>query len=98
MRSDVKTLQEHLDECHDDPFITNLYYRYYQHLDIGCSHWREAFLDELKSKGITLEEAFEKMGRSKSATQEAEILARHPGVDANQLRLQQKYGSGRQNY
>ncbi len=93
MRPDVKELSQHLDDCHDDPFISNLYFRYYQHLDIGCSHWRESFMDEMKTKGLSLEEAFEKMERSKSASQEAEILARHPGVDANLIRLRQKYGS-----
>ena len=96
MRKDVKNLSEHLDECADDPFIQNLWYRYYQHLDIGCSHWRESFMDEMKSKGMSIEDAFEKIQRSKASSQEAEILARHPGVDANLLRLQQKYGSSRE--
>ncbi len=93
MRPDVKKLDEHLQECNNDRFVTNLWYRHYQHLDLGYSHWRESYLEEMKSRGMTLDEIYDDLPKSKSSMQEAEFLTQHPGVDANLMRLRQKYGS-----
>ena len=49
-------------------------------------------IDKIASGGETLESLMHNRLLSKRARQEAEILASHPGIDANQAWLQQKYG------
>ncbi len=91
MRPDIEKLSEQLNQ-EEDSFVLNLWYRYTQHLEIGYSHWRESFMDEVNAKGKSIEEVLDDKMRSKETTKEAELLKQHPTADANLLRLQQKYG------
>lgn len=76
---DLQDLQEKLEEVKDDPCLTNLYWRYFQNLELGDSHWREGMrLD--RSEKESLQEAEERM-----------ILKKDPKVDANLIRLKRKF-------
>ncbi len=93
MEKEVKTFVKEIQEFDLDPHVMNLWYRYIQHLEIGCSHWRDSVIDEMKAEGRTMGEILDRMMNSKNSNVERELLKKHPGVDANQLRLQMKYGS-----
>lgn len=93
MSKELQRLSDELARVKDDPCLVNLYFRYFQGLDGSYSHWRESMsIDKIASGEETLESLMHNRLLSKRARQEAEILASHPGVDANQAWLQQKYG------
>lgn len=78
-RPDLQDLQEKLDEVKDDPCLTNLYWRYFQNLELGDSHWREDMHLEKPEK------------ESMQAEEERMILKKNPNADANLIRLRRKF-------
>lgn len=88
--SELKTLSEKLEKVKHDPYLTNLYYRYYQGLELGYSHFRDSMYLDRFSCGV------ESMSenphyRSYTATIEEEILQNHPNCDACQMRLLERF-------
>ena len=86
-----KTFNDELEECKNDPYLTRLWYRYCQHLEIGGTHWRDSMAESKEEK--TSDSMFEHLPKSKDFEIEQKLIAQNPNVDVNQLRLQMKYGS-----
>ncbi len=81
------SLSKRLNEVKDDPCLVNLYFRYFQNLELGESHWRESM--QLDSFGCGVRNKTE--ATSKQKIEEEQIARNFPHQDANQLRLIQKY-------
>lgn len=89
----LKTLSEQLEAVQDDPCLTNLYFRYYQGLELGDSHFRESMYLDRFPCGVynSSETVYLRCYSSKNAVVEQKILQQNPNVDACQMRLYQQY-------
>ncbi len=84
------SLARRLNEVKDDPVLMNLYFRYFQDLELGDSHFRESMSLDRFSCGV--ENTTSYLGRSKQEIEEERIAKENPNQDANQILLMKKYG------
>ncbi len=85
------SLLRRLREVENDPCLQNLYFRYFQDLELGDSHFRESMT--LDRFGCGVENLATQAAQSKQAIEEERIAKGNPNCDANQIRLMRKYGS-----